>query len=282
MRAGDRVAIVGNSNGLSPDKRPQMEVLQKTLTGIGLVPVCSEYLYEKGSVFSGSARERAEAMMRFYRDDSIKAIFDVSGGDLANEVLDHLDFTVIAGSEKEFWGYSDLTTIVNAIYAKTGKASVLYQVRNLVGSCMEQQVCDFSETVLAGADSLYKFPYHFLQGSEMEGILVGGNIRCLLKLAGTEYWPDMKGKILLLEAWSGMHAQMTTYLSQLKQLKVFEQVQGIILGTFTKMEAEHAVPSMEKLVCGYAGEGIPVAKTDRIGHGKDSKAVRIGENIRLV
>ena len=32
----------------------------------------------------------------------------------------------------------------------------------------------------------------------MEGIVVGGNIRCLLKLAGTPYWPDMREKILLL------------------------------------------------------------------------------------
>ncbi len=28
----------------------------------------------------------------------------------------------------------------------------------------------------------------------MEGIVVGGNIRCLLKLAGTPYWPDMRGE----------------------------------------------------------------------------------------
>ena len=41
----------------------------------------------------------------------------------------------------------------------------------------------------------------FLQGSKMQGIVVGGNIRCLLKLAGTEYWPDMNGKILLLESF---------------------------------------------------------------------------------
>ena len=35
-------------------------------------------------------------------------------------------------------------------------------------------------------------------------------------LAGTEYWPNMNNKILLLEARSGTIGQMTTYLSQLK------------------------------------------------------------------
>ena len=45
----------------------------------------------------------------------------------------------IAESEKMFFGYSDLTTILNAVYTKTGKPSVLYQVLNLVGSEAEIQ-----------------------------------------------------------------------------------------------------------------------------------------------
>lgn len=70
--------------------------------------------------------------MSFYRDPEVKAIFDLSGGDIANEILPYLDFKIIARSHAVFWGYSDLTTILNAIYAKTGKSSVLYQARNLV------------------------------------------------------------------------------------------------------------------------------------------------------
>ena len=62
----------------------------------------------------------------------------------------------------------------------------------------------------------------------MDGIVLGGNIRCLLKLAGTEYFPDMKDKILLLEAMSGQVPQMVTYFSQLQQMGVFEKVKGIL------------------------------------------------------
>ena len=69
--------------------------------------------------------------MKFYEDDSVTDIFDVSGGDMANEILSYLDFQTIAYEKKHFWGYSDLTTIINAIYARTGKSSVLYQIRNL-------------------------------------------------------------------------------------------------------------------------------------------------------
>ena len=37
----------------------------------------------------------------------------------------------IAATDKTFWEYSDLTTIINAIFTKTGKSSVLYQIKNL-------------------------------------------------------------------------------------------------------------------------------------------------------
>ena len=55
----------------------------------------------------------------------------------------------------------------------------------------------------------------------MKGEVVGGNIRCFLKLAGTEYLPSFDGKILLLESYSGDVAGQGTYLNQYKQLGVF-------------------------------------------------------------
>ena len=111
--------------------------------------------------------------------------------------------------------------------------------------------------------------------------MIGGNIRCLLKLAGTEYWPDMDGKILLLEALGGDVPKMATYLSQLNQLHVFDQIGGILLGTFTEMEKNGYSPSVEELVKKYVSEKMPIAKTNEIGHGKDAKAVRIGAKIML-
>ena len=115
----------------------------------------------------------------------------------------------------------------------------------------------------------------------MEGTLVGGNIRCLLKLAGTEYWPDMDGKILLLEARSGKVAQMITFLSQLKHLGVFDKVAGILLGTFTEMEREKLTPTVEEMIRQFAGSELPIAKTYDIGHGMDAKAIVIGKEYKF-
>ena len=281
MKQGSKVGIVCCSNGLAQEQTPTIDMLVQILERSGFVPVLSPHLYGDENGYAGTARERAQALMDFYKDDEIEEIFDVSGGDMANEVLPYLDFQTIAWAKKHFWGYSDLTTILNGIYARTGKSSVLYQVRNLTYDHSTKQITDFLGTTLTGTSALYDFPYEFIRGTHMEGMVVGGNIRCLLKLAGTQFWPDMREKILLLESYGGKVPQMVTYLSQLSQMGVFKKVNGILLGTFTQMEKNECRPDMAQLILEFADKKTPIAKTAYIGHGTDSKAIRIGHHLKL-
>ena len=304
-----KVGIVACSNGQKVTNIEQIKALETTLLQIGLVPVCSSCIYEKESIFSGTAKERAEALMDFYKEDDIVEIFDISGGDVANGILPYLDYEQIAKSKARFWGYSDLTTVLNAIYAKTGKSSVLYQIRNVLYQHKEKQLADFSKAMIKIAsesmlkpilktasesmsktipksmsevrEDLFQISYRFIQGEEMQGVIIGGNIRCFLKLAGTEYMPDFNGKILLLESFSGTVAKMETYLCQLQQLGAFEKVAGILLGTFTEMEEKQCEPNIETLVKRIVGENLPIAVTREIGHGTDAKAIEIGKEYRL-
>lgn len=281
LKPGDKIAIVCCSNGQKPAYKEKIKYLEQALKSIDLQPVFSDYIYEEEDVFSGTAQERANALMSFYKDEEIKAIFDISGGDIANGILPYLDYDIIAKSEKMFWGYSDLTTVINAIYAKTGKASVLYQIRNLIYDHKEQQIADFQNTVLQKESDLFQFNYQFVQKNSMQGVVVGGNIRCFLKLAGTEYMPNLKGKILLLESYSGAVAKMETYLCQLKQMGAFDKIAGILLGTFTEMEQENCLPTVETLVKRIVGEDLPIAVTRDIGHGTNAKAIIIGKKLYL-
>ena len=281
LKYGDKIGIVCCSNGQKHTYTEKIKCLEKTLLDIGIHPVFSDYIYEKESIFSGTAKERADALMDFYRDEEIKGIFDISGGDIANGVLAYLDYEVIVNSSKLFWGYSDLTTVLNAIYTKTGKPSVLYQIRNLIYDKKEQQIANFQNTVLKDGNDLFDIDYKFIQQSKMQGVVVGGNIRCFLKLAGTEYMPDFTDKILLLESRGGTVAQIETYLCQLKQLGVFDKVAGILLGTFTEMETENCVPTVETLVKNMVGKDLPIAVTREIGHGTDSKGIAIGREAIL-
>lgn len=282
MKKGSSAAVVCCSNARPKGQKQEITRLKDTLTDIGLNPVFSKYLFGNSDGSAVYGRARAEELMEFYRNEEIKLIFDISGGDQANEVLLYLDFDVIAENRKQFWGYSDLTAVLNALYVSTEYPAVFYQIRNLIYSHGETQRADVKRALFEGGKELYDVSYEWVQGNGMEGIVVGGNIRCLLKLAGTPFFPDMRGKILLLEAYSGSVPNMITYLSQLKQMGAFSQAAGILLGTFTEMESGNVKPSMPELAREFAPAGLPIAKTAEIGHGTDSKAVLIGANYRFI
>ncbi|MBR1390189.1 MAG: GNAT family N-acetyltransferase [Lachnospiraceae bacterium] len=277
-----KVGLVACSNGQQPEKETEIKELVRQLEKLEITALCAEHLYAKDGVFGGTAKERAEDLMALYRDETIDAIFDLSGGDIANEVLDLLDYDTIGKSQKRFWGYSDLTTVLNAIYARTGKQSVLYQVKNLVWNDAKLQQERFRKFCCGENEDLFDIRYQFLQGCEMAGIVVGGNIRCLLKLAGTPYWPDMKGKILLLESLGGERAQLAAYFAQLHQMGVFAEVSGVILGTFTCFEQSETGKNVFEMLSPYISDKLPVMQTPDIGHGSDARAIVIGRYARFL
>ena len=276
------VGIIALSNGLSDKQRQMIKQLEVVLTNLGLEVKYPTSLFRTNSIYHATDKERAQMLMDFYQDNHIQAIFDVSGGDLANGVLPYLDYDLIHSHSKLFFGYSDLSVVLNAIYAKTNQATYLYQIRNLVGENGVIQQQQFEETFLQGGNSLLELNPVWIQGNHMSGEVIGGNIRCFLKLAGTSYMPDFNEKILLLESYSGDVAKMATYLNQYKQLGVFDRINGIILGYFTEMQEKKYQPDIVSLVRQIVdNDKLPIVKTEYIGHGADSRCAIIGELLTL-
>ena len=279
LNKGNKIGIISCSNGLSIKNKNIIEELKLNLKSLDIEMVEGDTLYAKEyNLFSGTGEEKARALEKLFLDKDIKMIFDISGGDLANEVLDFLDFNLIKENPKPFFGYSDLTVLLNAIYSQCDITTYNYQLRNLIGKFKEEQMQNFKASFIEGKENIFNLDYKWINGSHLEGIVVGGNIRCLLKLAGTKYMPDFKDKILFLESFSGNSAKMVTYITQYKNLGVFNQVKGIILGEFTEMERENLKPDIVEILKRVIGEiNIPILKTSDLGHGADAKCIPIGK-----
>ncbi|MBC8931951.1 LD-carboxypeptidase, partial [Escherichia coli] len=63
-----------------------------------------------------------------------------------NQVLPYLNFDIIKKAAKPFIGYSDLTVILNAIFAKTKQPGFNYLLRNLVSEASKIQRAQFQKT----------------------------------------------------------------------------------------------------------------------------------------
>lgn len=271
-----KAEYISLSNAIEPERKDYIERLTGILANCGTKVSVGNNVFIVRENESGTAKERAAELNRLFADESLDAIFDVSGGDLANEVLTYLDYEMIAKQKKRFWGFSDLTTVISAIYTKTGKSSMLYQV-GMTEYGTEEQPDNYKSYNLGDGKELLQYPYRFVRGSKMEGILVGGNIRCLLKLAGTEYFPDVTDKILILESSGGSIPKVIAYINQLCQMGVFNKIRGLIVGNFFSTDDDLTRhPTSDELFMRYIPEHIPVIKTTWIGHNGGTKAALIG------
>jgi len=287
LHKGDKVGFIACSDGRDRSKSMIYLTLENMLLAqFGVTAVYAKTFYAVGdSPFSGTPEERATELMKLYEDKEIKAVFDLSGGNAANELLPFINMAVIKENPKPFVGISDLSVLNNALFTLTGITNLHYQVANLLGADTEFQKELFTKVFYAEWDNsnqLLTYPYKWLRGSSMEGTVIGGNARCFLKLAGTRYMPSPNNKLLFLESLGGGPAAIASYLAQLDQLGFLEECNGILLGTFTEMEQSAGSPTVEELVLTATEKyGVPVAKTDKLGHGSDSHCLPIGLNLRL-
>ena len=279
LNKNDKIALVVCSNGKNIEDKERLEKLESILVEMGLVPVFTKYIYKDKFGRGAKAQVRGEELMSFYKNKEIKAIFDISGGDIANEVLEYLDYDVIKRNYKPFFGYSDLTTVLNALRSQMNEVNYLYQILNIIES--EGIKTSVENTFMKNEQTLFDVKWRFLQGSSIEGEVIGGNIRCFLKLVGTRYFPEVKNKVLFIEGLGTSIEGLVTHLSQLKQIGVFDKISGLLIGTFTKIEKEISVEELFELVQAYIPSSLVVAKTQEVGHAKNSKALKIGEKIYI-
>ena len=279
LNKNDKIALVVCSNGKNIEDKDRLEKLESILVEMGLVPIFTKYIYKDKFGRGAKAQVRAEELMSFYKNKEIKAIFDISGGDIANEVLDYLDYDAIKRNYKPFFGYSDLTTVLNALRSQTNEVNYLYQILNIIES--EGIKTSVENTFMKKKQTLFDVKWRFLQGSSVEGEVIGGNIRCFLKLVGTRYFPEVKNKVLFIEGLGTSIEGLVTHLAQLKQIGVFDKISGLLIGTFTKIEKEISEEELYELIREYIPSSLAVAKTQEVGHARNSKVLKIGEKIYI-
>lgn len=283
LNENERIGIVACSNPLNISNKENLISLLDMLLDMKINPVLSKMLFPSNLDAKTAAKKKGKIVNDFYKDEDIKAIFDISGGDLANTILPYLDYAAIKAHPKPFFGYSDVTSIINAIYAKTGNLGYLYQLKNIYFDEGHKQLHRFKETMIAKSEDLYDIKWDFIQGEMAQGIMVGGNIRCFLKLAGTPYFPDLTGKILFLESFGGSLLLMESFLAQLQQLPCFTKIKALALGTFTKIDEADETNDLIKMVLNTLDDiNLPIIKTKEVGHGLDAKCLIIGKEYKIV
>lgn len=124
------------------------------------------------------------------------------GGFNCNSVFDYLDFNIIKDNPKIICGYSDPTSLINIIYAKTGLVTFhgpnFKSLSSIETDYGNKEVIKrfFDKDLKLGQDSN---EFKVIKEGKAEGILVGGNLSLFSNLITGKYTVDTKGKILFIE-----------------------------------------------------------------------------------
>ena len=247
LKKGDTVALVAPA-GVTYES-DYLRMAQESLQALGLKPKVGQHVLSRFGYLAGNDEHRAADINNAFADKEVKAIFCLRGGWGAARLLPFVDFEVIADNPKIFMGYSDITTLLNAIYARTGL--VTFHGPN-GGSPWH----DFSVTkmrqILFDADTITMNPHPKKDGTltyrsnriqtivpgTTKGPLVGGNLTLVTNLLGTPYFPNVDGHLLLLEEIGEYVYRCDRMLTQLGNAGVLDRVAGVVLGSFTDCTVE--------------------------------------------
>jgi len=248
LHTGDRVGLVSSASRVPEDAQIDLAILR--LKALGLKVKVGKTVYLNQHSFAGSDAARAKDLNDMFADDAIKAIFELRGGWGSERILPLLDFSLIKSHPKILVGFSDITSLLLAIYSQTGlvsfhgpvasqpwpsdTVSYLKQVLFAAQPVKYVNPDDFDETQdIVAADNRI----HTIHPGVVKGKLIGGNLTTLTALLGSKYFPDMRHAILFVEDVSENYYKIDRYLMQLKLAGVLDQIDGFVFGQCTDCSA---------------------------------------------
>lgn len=260
LKRGDLIRVITPSRSLQLINEETRQIANKRFEDMGFILSFGKHVNEMDDFASSSIESRIEDLHDAFADKSVRAILTVIGGFNSNQLFRAIDWNLIRNNPKIFCGYSDITALNNAMYAKTGlitysgphystfgqKLHFDYSLEYFQKCLLSDEPFDISHSKEWSDDAWYldqdkreliqNNGFFVINEGVAEGTVVGANLCTLNLLQGTEYMPSLTDSILFIEDdyESAPHTFDRDLQSLIHQLG-FEGVKGIVIGRFQKM-----------------------------------------------
>ncbi len=287
LSTGDIIGVLAPSDPILQSQNSRLEKGCQSLREMGFRIKKGRHLTANTLGFAATPEEKAADINAMFRDPEVKAIVCAQGGDTANAPLNLLDWNLIGSSPKIFLGLSDITVLLNAIHSQIGLVTfhgsdLLWGLGLGLTPYEQNELCRILVRGEIGPVPP-NAPRRTLRSGKAAGTLLGGNLRCLLKLAGTSFWPDFNGSILFLEAYEISPKACHTAFHQLAQMGVFDQISGAVVGYIDSMQRDGGKgPYMEDILLQVSQAwGFPILKINDFGHNCPNTVLPVGGQVRM-
>lgn len=245
---------------------------------------------------SGTPKERAGEFMDLINDNDVDFIMATIGGFNSSSMIPYLNFEEIRKQRKVFTGYSDITALHMAILTQSKLSTfygpAVVPTFGEYPSVFEESLQSFLAMSSHSSDSEYALP-HFAKWSnhmlnwktddwktldrkyqhnppptilnkgtgnlgegQMEAPIIVGNLNTLYSLAGTPYFPELDGEILLIEQMSVEFGLEERIWTSLKLMGVFDRISALIIGKPEVVNSQGAPFSYDELIMECIGDEV--------------------------
>lgn len=294
LKRNDLVALF-NPSGFADDALVQRATVN--LETLGFRVMHAAHLRASRGNTAGTIGQRLTDLHTLFANREVRALWAARGGSGTAQILPYIDYALVARNPKVVIGYSDLTCLLLALYAKTGLVTfhgpvgssgfTPFTVSHLTATLIEGRapyVMTTAEEHANRAATEPNFVQRVLRGGSAVGTLMGGNLSVLASLVGTPYLPEIKQSLLFLEEISEAPYRVERLLTQLAQSGVLNRAAAAMLGVFVKAETPAGEDSLtlgQALDDHFAARPIPSAYGLSFGHIASQWVLPIGIRARF-
>ena len=249
LKEGDKVALV------SPAYWVPQEALQQaadTIRSWGLQPIIGPHTNNLNvNAYAGTADERAADLIWALEDDTIKAVVCSRGGYGSIHLLNRIPAEKFQQHPKWIIGHGDIAILLYAI-AGANVMSIHGPMAFQIASSQEPAT-SITRNILFGTLPQYRIPANpYNRIGHAEGILIGGNLSSISAIAGSRFHLLSKQNVILFieEVEESLHSIDRLFYSLSLKLN-FENVKGIIFGTFNSVRYDLQHGSVEQMLIAH-------------------------------
>lgn len=288
LRAGDTIGLVSPGGAIFDET--DVDRVREALAELDLRALVAPHALRRRGYLAGTDLERAGDLNAMFADRKVDGILALRGGWGCNRILPLLDYPMIRSHPKVLMGFSDVTSLLVALYARCGLVGFHGPVG--ISTWSEFTVEHFRRVVmLAEASTLRNRrrvgPPRIRQLDSIEtitpgraqGPLVGGNLSVIVSMIGSDYVPAWSGHVLFLEDTREEVYRIDRMLTQLALAGVLDRLAGIVFGQCTRCDPEDEGRSLtlrEVFDDHFAPLGIPCWSGAMIGHTNDKWTIPVG------
>ena len=263
LKSGSHVRVIAPSRSLGIISEDCRRIARARFAEMGLTVSFGKNVEMTDRFLSSPVRARLDDLHEAFADKSVDAVLTAIGGFNAVELLSQIDYGLIKANPKIFCGFSDITALSCAIYAKTGLVTYSGPHFSSFGmvkgfdytlDCFKKSFFQKEAFALCPSPEWSDDPWylnqderHFVRNDgiwairpgKAEGTIIGGNLGLLDELKGTPYLclhPD------------------------------FKRVRALVIGRFEPQNQMNRVQLEEILLSKKELEGLPIIANADFGH----------------